>query len=165
MSPLLPWLGPVLWTFVILGLGSDSFAHSETSRFLGPLIRFLLPSWEDAAQAELLFWVRKLAHVVEYGVLAVLVVIAMLRSSEARALRAELLRSSRCWPALAIAMLWVLGVAGFDEYRQSLSDHRTGTSRDVALDAFGGGLALALLAALPVGLRAWLLGRPPSRAR
>ena len=89
---------------------------------------------------------RKAAHMVEYGVLALLTW---------RAARQDLARL----PSSALALGLVLVIAIGDEARQAGLAVRSGSPRDVALDVAGGCLALALLLALRA------LRRRPAPAR
>jgi len=127
------WLLVLVWTAVLCWLGSDVGSLNTTSRFIGPLLRWLLPEAPQAALDQIHFFLRKGAHVGGYGVLAFLTLLALLASTRAAALRLTL-------PALA----WVLAVAVSDELHQASSLARTGSAWDVALDLSGGILALAL---------------------
>ncbi len=135
--PAAAWLAAGLWTAVVLTLSGDSFSADSTSRFLGPLLRWLLPGLSPEGLAAVHTAVRKGAHVFEYGVLALLAARAAARSwGRAPALPA------------AAALAIVLAVAGVDESRQARSGARTGAASDVALDCAGGAAALLLRAAL-----------------
>jgi VanZ family protein len=127
------WLQVLLWTGVVLWLGGDHASANTTSRFIGRFVRWLLPDATPAVLDRIHFFIRKGAHLGEYGVLALLVLFALLASTRAAALRLTL-------PALA----WVLVVAAVDEIRQATSLARTGSAWDVALNLSGGILALAL---------------------
>lgn len=111
------WIPVVLWAAVILIAATDSFSASRTADWLD----FIFGG--DAPEVANLV-VRKLAHVVEYGILGALAWRASGRAS--------------------IALLIALAVAGTDEFRQSLSAQRTGTPWDVALDLFGAALGMAV---------------------
>lgn len=127
-----------LWTVVVLGLSSDPFSASGTSRILLPLLRLLLPDLSPDALAFAHGAIRKAAHVFEYAVLAAL-------GLRAFALGAgRLLAAARPRHALA-AFLYAVAVAAADESRQATSDARTGTPRDVALDAAGAAAGIAIL--------------------
>ena len=127
------WLLAAAWTIVILWAGSDSYSAARTSRYLLPLVRWLLPDASFQTHWEVLVFLRKAAHVVEYAILAWLAWLALFTSW-----RGTLLRSA------GLALVWVLGIAAFDEIRQGFVDSRTGSIFDVALDVTGGVLALAL---------------------
>lgn len=123
----------VLWAAIVWGAGGDSLSATSTSRFLGPLLDWILPSLGDAQKDFLLGLSRKSAHVVEYAILAALL------------LRA--LRLSWTGPLTSAALVSFCGVAALavtDEWRQGLSAARTGSAGDVALDLAGGLVAIAI---------------------
>jgi VanZ family protein len=121
------WLAVALWTGVVLGLGGDAFAQDSTSRYLLPLLRWLLPGAEPATLAGLLGAIRKSAHVFEYAVLGFLGWRAVRFS-----IRAPL--AVRVGAALAL----VCAVAALDEARQARSELRSGRVADVGIDLAGG---------------------------
>ena len=127
------WLLALLWTGLVLWAGSDNLSASKTSRFLVPLVRWLLPDANPRTHWELIFAIRKAAHLIEYGILAWLTWLALFSTY-----RRALLRYA------GLALAWVLVIAAFDEVRQGLVESRTGSIVDVAIDLSGGILALAL---------------------
>jgi len=133
-SAITPWVPVVLWIAVIATLGGAGFEHQQTSRFIGPLLHWLFPTWSEAEIAGLHGWIRKGAHVGEYAVVAVLAARALWLTGCAPT------RAAVAWPVLAL----VACVAAADEGRQATLAGRTGAARDVALDVAGGALGLAL---------------------
>jgi VanZ family protein len=132
--PLLCWLG-------LIFLGSSDLASSaRTSRILDPLVRWILPALSDETVEQTLFLLRKIAHLVTYGILAILIW---------RALRQPVREDVRPW-SWAEAM-WALGgavaCAIADEVHQAWVVSRHGTLSDVMLDAVGACLGLLLLRA------------------
>ncbi|MBI2014026.1 MAG: VanZ family protein [Candidatus Rokubacteria bacterium] len=126
------WLPPVVWMAVIFGLSSDTASAEQTSRFLLPLVHWLLP-WATSAQLDLLHAAaRKSGHLVEYAVLAALWFRAFARGR-------GLAPRAASWLALAIAVVW----AFVDEGHQSTLLSRNGSALDVGIDAGGAVLALA----------------------
>ena len=116
---------------VSLWLSSDAWSASHTGALLVPLLRWLLP-WASAGQLMTLHaGIRKLAHLGEYAVLALLWYRAFARGRDIGA------RAAAQW-ALAITVGW----AGVDEGRQGLTTSRTPSPLDVAVDSVGGALAL-----------------------
>lgn len=116
----------LIWTVFIFGLGSGIGAMNETSRIIGPLLKWLFP---NSPAETLIFYhglIRKFAHFFEYAVLALLA---------CRALFGVKFR-------FAFALILVAMVASMDEYKQSLDPSRTGSLWDVALDIFGGSVAI-----------------------
>lgn len=140
------WLALGLWAAFVLNLGGDGFAHSQTSRLLGPLLEWLLPDASPVLLEVLLKAIRKTAHIAVYGILGVL------------ALRAAWLT----WPgskarAIAFGLSFVVLLAVGDEARQAGSAARTGSEWDLLLDAAGAALAIWAVFALPARFRASLL--------
>ena len=140
----LAWLLAAIWGSFIWGLGSDGFSMTSTSRFLGPLVNWAFADWALEHQQDLLTVIRKLAHVAEYAMFALLVGRAITLAFEIR------MRF-----VIAGTLVAALALAAGDEFRQALSPQRTGTAFDVALDVSGALVALVGLFAL----RRWV-GRP-----
>ena len=99
---------------------------SETSRIIRPLLEFLFPSAAPETLSIYHGYIRKLAHFIEYALLAVL------------ALRALGMYRFRYLAAFGFAFL----VAVADESNQSLNPARTSSPRDVVLDLAGAVVAL-----------------------
>lgn len=125
----------ILWIGVIFFLSSGQASMSNTSRFIGPLLKFLFPD----ASAEVLLsyhnFIRKFAHFAVYAVLAFFAFRAFSLSPR------KLL--NRFW--FPISLLLVFTVASLDEFNQSFLASRTGSFRDVLLDTFGGLVMLTIL--------------------
>ena len=134
MRMLLAWLVAFVWAGFIWGFGGDSFSMSSTSRLLEPLLDWLLADWSAVERQRALVAVRKLAHVAEYALFALLV---------GRAIALAFASRMRFVTGLALAAVALLAVA--DELRQALSAMRTGSTFDVALDLLGGVAALGAL--------------------
>ncbi len=139
------WLPALLWTGVVLGFSSEAFAATQTSRLLLPLLRWMLPAADPEVLDALHLGIRKLAHAVEYAILAAL----FIRAWSGR-LGIEGARD------VGRTLLLVAVVAAVDEYRQSLSTMRTGSLRDWGIDLGG---ALLLIVVL------WMWGRATGTPR
>jgi len=127
------WLPPIVWMMLILVLSTDFGSATMTRRLLGGPLHWLLP-WATPAQiAALHAAIRKIAHLVEYGVLAALWFRALTRerTSPARA----------GWVTLGVAIACAL----LDESIQSTTASRTGSPVDVAIDTAGAAATLALV--------------------
>lgn len=134
------WLPAVIWTGVVLGFSSDALAAAQTSRVLLPLLRVVFPSADPETLEALHLGLRKLAHAVEYAILAALYARAVSgRFRLEGSVEEALLRQG------GRILLGVALVAAVDEYRQSLSSVRTGSIRDWGIDLLGASLALMLL--------------------
>lgn len=131
-----PWVPPVVWMLLVLGLSTDAGSAQHTSRILEPLLRWLLPGATPAQIAALHGLARKTAHVVEYAVVAALWFRAFTRGARWR-------------PAAAAVAALVLaaGLATVDELNQARVATRTGRAGDLLYDLAGAAVAVALLAA------------------
>jgi len=110
-------------------------AASNTSRIIGPLLRWLFPDITPDQLLSAHFLTRKIAHFAEYALLALLAARAFIPSSRV------FLR--RAW--FAASLLLVIAYALFDEYHQSFVPTRTGTIWDSLIDIAGGLTALLAL--------------------
>jgi VanZ family protein len=129
------YLPLLLWLAFISYASSDSFSAGNTSRIIGPLIRWLFP---DASPETLLvvhMITRKLAHLTEYAILGFLAARAF-RTSERPAI-------SNRWFLISLTLIVVYALA--DEYHQSFVPTRTGRIYDSLIDIIGGLTALLLV--------------------
>jgi len=125
----------VLWIGLIMFLSTGQASMSNTSRFVRPFLEFLFPGAPEEILIVYHSYVRKLAHVTIYGILAFWAARAFFSSTK------NLLR--RFW--FAFAGLLVCLVASVDETNQSFLDSRTGSISDVLLDAAGGAAMITLI--------------------
>jgi VanZ family protein len=102
-----------------------------------PMMAFLRNSLGLSAQAADLatIFIRKAIHFGFYGTFAVLIYLSARRSG---------LKGLTC---LKVALLAALGLAAFDELRQSTADMRTGSVWDVALDVLGSYVSCTIVSA------------------
>ena len=118
---------------VIIYFSGSSWSAAETEGLLATLVQWLLPTATPAQLAALHSAVRKLGHLTEYAVLALLWRHALLRTARPA--------SNAAWAALAISIAWAV----VDETHQSTVPTRTGSGVDVVIDAVGASLALAVV--------------------
>ena len=128
----------IIWTAIVLGLGSGMGSMNETSRIIRPLLEFLFPAAPPETLTLYHGYIRKFAHFAEYAVLAFL------------AFRAFDPFKHKYAIALALAAL----IAVIDEFNQSLNPSRTSSPWDVALDIAGAASAILVLAVLAILRRA-----------
>ena len=121
-APLVLWIGVILFASTSLG------AMSNTSRIIRPLLHFLFPDTPEEILVIYHGYIRKLAHLTEYSILAFFASRAFWSSTK--------IILQRYW--YAFSFLTVVFVASIDEYNQSFDMLRTGTVYDVLLDALGG---------------------------
>jgi VanZ family protein len=117
---------PLLWLGLVLFLGAGQFGVKQTQAWIVPMLKFVAP-WATPAElhgAHLVL--RKLSHLTEYAVLALLWLRACLAS------RRLTLRTAS-WVALLVSVT----CAVLDEAHQSMLPSRTGSVADVVLDSLG----------------------------
>lgn len=127
-------------------MSSDLGSSAHTSRIIRPILEFLFPN-SPAETLDLYQWfIRKLAHFTEYGVLAILAT-RMFRFG-------RVALSARHWVIASI--LFVFISASFDEWHQTFVASRTPSPYDVMLDTAGGAFAVLLV---------WLITQRRGRAQ
>lgn len=97
----------------------------------------------DDTVRELVFAVRKAAHVTEYAILGLLVWRAVRKPDRAN-------QHAWLWPHAATALFFVALYATSDEIHQAFVPSRQASVWDVLLDTLGGALGLLFL---------WVIGR------
>jgi VanZ family protein len=129
--------GPLLlWMAFISFASTGEFSADNTSRIIGPLLRWLFPNISPEQIAHAHFLVRKAGHFTEYAICAFLAARALAVSSR-RVLR-------HGW--FFISLLLVIAYALLDEYHQSFVASRTASIYDSLIDMSGGLCALLLYA-------------------
>ena len=125
------WLPVALWMAFIYWMSTDTFSSENTSLFIEPAIRLLLPTATPEQVNLYHAIIRKAAHVFEYFILGCLLF---------RAFRADSSKSwSWQWPLLAVVVLALW--AGSDEFHQWFVPSRGASIKDVGIDVAGGVLA------------------------
>jgi len=131
------WAPAVAWAAVIFSMSTDVWSSDHTASILRPLVSFFYPSISDEAFAVVHFAVRKLAHLTEYGVFALLLDRGFRLGSSIAPSRAPL-------AALVVAALYSLS----DEAHQSFVASRGASLEDSAIDTVGAAIVATLLALL-----------------
>ena len=129
------WLPVLIWLGVMFVGSTGLLSAEQTSRFLVPFLRWLKPDISAEALAQIHFVVRKLGHIFEYVLLAMLLW---------RALRDG--TNLRIGMSFVFAAVWLTcGVfAVSDEFHQSFMPSRTAASSDVLIDICGATIGLAI---------------------
>lgn len=125
------WLMVVAWMLVIFGASSDMGASRNTSRFIGPIVRWLYPQITPSGLETVVFFVRKTAHVTEYAILSILIWRALTLGRPSSA------GSAVSWKIAALSWALAAGYAASDEIHQMFVPSRTGHWHDVVLDSCG----------------------------
>jgi len=134
--PVLIWLG-----FIFIG-STDLMSAEHTSRFLIPFLLWLKPDFSPEALAQVHFVLRKLGHVTEYAILAILLWRALRRETNPQIKAILRLRSGQT----LFLSVWILCAifAATDEYHQSFVASRTAAIGDVSIDTCGAVIGLVL---------------------
>lgn len=130
------WLPALLWLGLIFSFSGDAGSSQQSSRILEPLLRWLFPEMPLEQVGAIVYAIRKLAHVVEYAILGMLLWRALARPRSDQ---------YRPWNWRIAVAVWLLTVAfaAVDEIHQSRVPSRQGRVADVMLD--GAGAAAGLL--------------------
>jgi VanZ family protein len=132
---------PVIGWMLLIFVGStDVLSAEQTSRLLVPFLRWLDPQISIATILSIHFALRKLGHLIEYGIFAVLLW---------RALRSTL-TSIRTTAIVGLVFFASLTFAVSDEFHQSFVPTRTASVRDVMIDVCGALVGLLIC---------WIFGR------
>lgn len=127
--------GPlVAWMIFMFFASTGALSGENTSRFVRPLLLWLFPDISDEKIALAHFVTRKIAHFLEYGLLAFLAARAFSSSAN------HFLR--RRW--FLISLLLVVVYSLTDEYHQSFVPSRGASIYDSLIDTLGGLTALLL---------------------
>jgi VanZ family protein len=127
------WVPVAAWLAVISTFSSGWFSGAQTGAVLLPVLRWLFPSATYSQLVLAHMVIRKLAHVLEYLVLSLLLY---------RALDGRAFARSVALRALALAAL----CAAADELHQSFVAGRTAAVKDCLIDVTGAAAGLGLLA-------------------
>lgn len=137
------WLPVALWMIVMFSASTNLGATKNSSRIIGPFLRWFSPSVSDETINSIQFFVRKSCHAVEYAILGLLIW---------RARRQTVTQPRSGWDrrdaqfSVLIAGLY----AATDEFHQLFVSSRQGSIWDVLLDTAGATAGMLLL---------WQLGR------
>jgi VanZ family protein len=136
------WLPLLIWVCVVFLGSTDMLSAEHTSRFMAPFLLWLKPGMSPERIAFILIVMRKIAHVSEYAILALLLWRA-LRSNPTVRLKT---------PMLVGTVLFACAVfAASDEFHQSFVKSRTPSVRDALLDTAGAALGLLICASFAHG--------------
>jgi len=117
----------LVMTSLIFIASSSTGSAESTSRFIRPLLELIFHSASSEFIDSIHFLIRKSAHFIFYGILALLALRAFIGSSK------KILSAA----PIATAFLSVLAIAMLDEFNQSMNPTRTGSFQDVLLDLAG----------------------------
>ncbi len=130
------WVCVAVWMAIIFLFSTDAFSGSQTSRFIGPILKWFASGITDESIASVQLVIRKTAHMVEYAILSMLICRAL----------AKRLVNRLPLRALGQAVLLSVAYAAFDECHQSWTAERFGSPIDVGIDSVGAFIGVALFA-------------------
>lgn len=122
------WLPVILWAAVIFVFSSGLFSGAHTGGVFAPLMRYFFPGISPQSLEFAHFGVRKLGHLTEYFIFALLLMRALRRDAPQRSER------SRFLFAFVLATLYAIS----DEFHQSFVPDRSASLGDVLIDMCGG---------------------------
>ena len=135
MWPLVWRYGPLAaWLVFIFFASTGVLSGENTSRIVRPLLLWLFPDISEEKIGLAHFVTRKVAHFLEYGVLALLAARAFSNSP------GQLLR--RRWFLISLLLVVIYSLS--DEYHQSFVPSRGPSLYDSLIDTFGGLTSLLL---------------------
>ena len=129
----------IVWMALIFLGSSDMLSAEHTSRFLVPFLRWLDPQISFATLNAIQFGIRKLAHLTEYAILAMLLW---------RALRSGTRWQMKMSILFLVAAIACAIFAASDEFHQSFVPSRTSSPADAVIDICGALIGLAICWAL-----------------
>ena len=122
------WLPVSIWLGVIFLGSTDMLSAEHTSRFLVPFLRWIDPQISFATLNAIQLGIRKLGHLTEYAILAMLLW---------RALRSGTRWQMKMSILFLVAALASAIFAASDEFHQSFVPSRTASPNDVMIDICG----------------------------
>ena len=134
------WLAVVLWMAVIFVMSTDLGSGAHTSRFIDPLLLWLMPQISPAGIARAHFLIRKAGHLTEYAILGILLWRAWTIPTGGS-------NPPWRWKTALFSLLLAAAYAAGDEFHQSFVPSRGASVQDVIIDACGAFLGLMLLRA------------------
>lgn len=129
------WLPPIIWAALIFVASGDQASGEHTSRFVLPLFHRLLPCLTPQQHDALLLATRKVAHLTEYAILAILIWRALHNRTDVPPSQTSL---RVAWLTFLICVLYAIT----DEVHQSFVPSRIGSPFDVVIDAVGAFMGL-----------------------
>jgi len=128
------WLPVLIWMAVIFSASADPKSAPTSSRLIAPFVRFFFRDISHENLDQIVFLVRKAAHVTEYAVLAWLLARALTKPATPTA----------AWSRKAAVMAWLIAAlySSTVEFHQSLVPNRSPRWSDVLIDSAGAALGV-----------------------
>ena len=144
------WLPPLAWMILIFSASGDARSYQHSSALFAPLLHWLFPQM-SGAHIELIHHVfRKIGHLTEYALLALLLWRAI-RQPQTNDRRSRAWR----WDETGLSLVLVFLYAASDEFHQIFVPTRTALVSDVLIDTCGGAIGLLLLWSIGKACKHW----------
>lgn len=124
---------PLLWIAVISGLSANAFSAMQTGRIVMPILQWLFPNASLETLDLLHVGIRKVMHLLEFAILALLWYCSLNRRGTGWQTRVA-----------ATALILAVSCASLDEIHQLFEPGRTSSLTDVGWDGLGAALALTV---------------------
>jgi len=131
------WLPVLIWMVLIFSASGDRKSSQTSSKLIAPIVKFFVPDISEARLQQIVFGVRKAAHVTEYAILSWLLARALMRPGTPWGK----------WRRKAALVAWFVAslYAASDELHQAFVPNRSARWGDVSLDSFGAALGVMAL--------------------
>jgi VanZ family protein len=148
------WLPPALWMGMIFFASSDTRSAQHSSSVFVPLMHWLFPTLSPEHIDTIHYLFRKVCHLTEYALLALLLwraihyphhPLATPKSNDGRLAVPKRSAGGWLWPEAGLALALVLLYSASDELHQVFVPTRTALVSDVLIDTGGGAIGLLLL--------------------
>jgi VanZ family protein len=128
------WLPVLVWMAIIFSASADSKSGPTSSRLIAPFVRFFVPDISPENLDEIVFVVRKAAHVTEYAVLSWLLARALTKPAT----------PTGAWTRKAALAAWLVAslYSTTDELHQSFVPNREARWADIIIDSTGAALGI-----------------------
>lgn len=140
-NAIIRWVQVIAWMLLIYTASTDAGSAEQSSRIIGPILRWFNPSVTNETIAAVQLFVRKCAHLTVYAILALLV----WRAISSNLVKPAFLKRHAVY-TLIIGIIYAMS----DEFHQSFVPTRSGTIVDVLIDSFGVLMGLGIV---------WFYGR------
>ena len=141
------WLPVLVWLGLIFIGSTDLMSAEHTSRIIGPILRWFNPGISGQKIMQVQFFVRKVGHVSEYAILAMLLWRGLRRGTRWQMAMSTLRLRSELVLFIAVSFLCAIFAAS-DEFHQSFVPTRTASPVDVVIDIIGALIGLTICVAV-----------------
>ncbi len=142
------WLPPLAWMCLIFSASADTQSYQHTTSLFEPLLHRMFPMMSQAHIELIHHLFRKVGHLTEYALLALLLwrAIRQPQKNERRPWR---------WDEAGLSLAIIFLYAASDELHQVFVALRTALVSDVIIDTTGGAIGLLLLWSIGKILKHW----------